>query len=139
MFVVGCDYLFCLLVVLDFVFCLLCCCWRKNSRKNNSLNSPFTIFGGGNLRLCAPVSAGHLFTGAGCATGIAIFQEPFVCRRLPGVREQERGSPTEQTAGGGTPDIAKLSTNLHQPRGRIRSVAPVRSRVRSSGTSAQNV
>ena len=33
-----------MLVVLDFVFCLLCCCWRKNSRKNNSLNSPFTIF-----------------------------------------------------------------------------------------------
>ena len=26
---------------------MLCCCWRKNSRKNNSLNSPFTIFGGG--------------------------------------------------------------------------------------------
>ena len=22
---------------------MLCCCWRKNSRKNNSLNSPFTI------------------------------------------------------------------------------------------------
>ena len=38
-----------MLVVLDFVFCLLCCCWRKNSRKNNSLNSPFTIFGGGQL------------------------------------------------------------------------------------------
>ena len=23
---------------------MLCCCWRKNSRNNNSLNSPFTIF-----------------------------------------------------------------------------------------------